>query len=216
MRPFTKVVLAAAVLAGAIVLVPGAHAESCDTYDVEYTTAANLELKDTPMNAGNGVYRVGPGRVTIRFAGNDARMLAYELHEKFVVDTTALFWKTKVSTDVMTRATPDANGVVASGTLSGRTLKWNTPTRGYHTDGTLICDGSLCGKFGAPAPGQSELHYPPADVQFKPFTLSEDRKTFSMPNTWVGKSEMPKQTASIALSGREARRTCVQAPAPGP
>lgn len=213
MRPvLTRGLLTFAVAFGALALVPGkGAAEGCDSWESEYVTAANLELRDTPMGEGNGVYRIGPGRAVIRFEGQNgpAKLVSYEMREHFYIKSKTLLWTTHVTTDASTRTTPDACGVVAAGTMSDRTLRWTTPLRGYRTDGSLTCEGSLCGKFGAPPSGTSELHLPAHDVMFSPFTFSPDRKTFSMPNTEVSKSEMPKQTALIALSGREARRTCV-------
>lgn len=185
-----------------------AVAEPCDTVDVEYLTAASLELRDTPQGAGNGFYRIGPGRAVVRVAGNDARLIAYEMRESFVIDSKVIFWTTHVTNNTVTHTESDACGVVARGTLAERKLTWTSPLRGYRTDGTITCAGSLCGKFGAPPPGTSEIHLPPHDVAFSPWSFSADKKTFSMANTFVTKSEQPKQTAYIALAGREVRRSC--------
>jgi hypothetical protein len=208
----TRASVATSVVVGAVALVPHAvDAEVCDAWDVEYVTAANLELRDTPMGEGDGVYRIGPGRAVIRYStsGEDAKLVSYQMTERFVIESRTLFWTTRVTTDSFTRTAPDRCGVVADGVKAGPMLRWTTPLAGYRTDGTLVCDGSLCGKFGAPPAGRSELHIPPHLVAFAPFKFSADGKTFSMPNTQVSKTETPKQTAFIALSGREARRTCV-------
>jgi hypothetical protein len=207
--------IATSVVVGALALVPHAvDAEGCDAWDVEYVTAANLELRDTPMGEGDGFYRIGPGRAVIRYStsGEDAKLVSYQMTERFVIESRTLFWTTRVTTDSFTRTAPDRCGVVANGVKAGPNLRWTTPLAGYRTDGTLVCDGSLCGKFGAPPAGRSELHIPPHPVAFAPFTFAADGKTFSMPNTQVSKTETPKQTAFIALSGREARRTCVAVP----
>jgi hypothetical protein len=81
---------------------------------------------------------------------------------------------------------------------------------GYRYDGTMFCEGSLCGKFSAPPPGQSELHVGPNLVDFQPFAFSEDMKTFTMPYALVSKTESPKQTAFVTLAGRQVRKACVQ------
>ncbi len=213
--------LAAAVVSALFValLPPQSAAQQpppCNAIEVRYTLAANLQLTDTPMGQGDGIYPIGPGTAVLRYEnkggapGGAVTMVSYHMRELFTIHAKALFWSTDVTTDTHTRATPDACSVAARGALSGRTLRWSTPVSGYRTDGTLTCKGSLCGKFGAPPPGQTPLHIGPGLVQFGPFNFSPDMKTFSMQNTQVSKTEMPKQTGSIALSGREVGRSCVQ------
>lgn len=188
---------------------------ACRAWDIAYTLAANLKLTDTPLGQGNGVYRVGPGQLTLRFddvAGKpagEARLLAYRLREHFTVKTTTLFWTTSVTTNARTTASRRASGFVAHGRLVNHTLNWSLPLHGYRTDGTLTCDGSLCGKFGAPPAGTSQLHVPPHDVTFKPFKFSRDLSTFTMRYAFISKTEMPKHTAHLALAGRATHRMCI-------
>jgi hypothetical protein len=139
-------------------------------------------------------------------------MTAYEMRENFKIESTTLFWKTHVVTASKTTVGKDACGVAARGTLSGTTLQWTTPVQGYRTNGTLTCDGSLCGSFGAPPSGTSQLNVPPHNVQFNAFQFSPDMKTFTMGDTFVSKTTQPQQTAHITLSGRETRRACVPKP----
>jgi len=208
-------------LAGCIALAlaprsTAAQEAPCDAWEVEYVLSARLRLSDTPLGEGDGVYPIGPGKVVLRFDDRDgqpaghARMVSYDMREHFVITSRTLVWTTTVTTDTKTRGTPDTCGIAAEGVLASNTLAWTSPVRGYRTDGTLTCDGSLCGKFGAPPPGQSELHIGPAPVQFRSFELARDMKTFVMPETFVARTEMPKQTAHVALAGREVRRSCVQ------
>jgi hypothetical protein len=196
-------------------------AQPCDAFDVEYSLAAKLQLTDTPSGAGDGIYNIGPGTVVLRFANTngqpsgDARMRSYFMKERFNIESHTVFWTTHVFTDSKTTATPDRCGDIARGELQKTTLRWLTPVSGYRTDGTIVCDGSLCGKFGAPPSGKSELHIEPHPVTFNPFEFAPDMKTFKMGTTLVSKTESPKQTAQIALGGRETRRTCVRvAPCP--
>jgi hypothetical protein len=188
----------------------------CPAWDVDYLLAANLELRDTPMGAGDGQYKIGPGNMTLRFEdrgglpGGRAKLLAYAMREHFQIVSKNLFWTTTVTTDTHTAATPDRCWSAAEGVLEGRTFKWTTPVRGYKTDGSLTCDGSLCGKFGAPPAGTSALHIEPHDVTLGPLAFGEDGKTFKMASTFVTKTDMPKQTGYLTLAARELRRTCVQ------
>src|SRR5262245_8564139 len=176
-------------------------APPCSLVEVEYALSPSLELSDTPKGQGNGVYPIGPGKTVVRFDEHDgvpsgpAKMMAYETTERFAIQSTTLFWKTRVTTDAKTVVAKDACGVVASGNLKGSTLEWTTDIHGARTDGTLTCEGSLCGKFGAPPPGTSQLHIPPHDVRFHPWVFGPGNKTFTMGKTWLAHSESPKQTS---------------------
>jgi hypothetical protein len=191
------------------------EAEPCDILEIDYVLAARLRLTDTPMGAGDGTFDIGPGAVTLRIAnaggtpGGAVEMTKYSMREYFKINAKSAFWTTHVLTDTHTLVTPDASGVVARGTLSGGLIHWSTPLSGYRAEGFLTCDGSMCGKFGAPPQGKSVFHEPVQTVKFEPWKLTPDAKTISMGQTLVSKTENPKQTAYMALSGREKRRTCV-------
>ena len=217
-----KVALAASLAGGALLLAaasppggavaPGQAPADCPRAVVEYALAANLRLADTTMGQGDGTYSIGPGRAVLRFDDRTGAvtMTTYSMREYFTVRAKALFWTTTVVTDTSTTTRPDARNVVADGrrVAAGRRVQWTTPLHGYGTDGTLTCDGSLCGKFGAPPPGRSELHIAPHDVRFASFDFAPDGKTFTLVSTQVSKTESPKQTAFLTLAGREVRRTC--------
>jgi hypothetical protein len=185
----------------------------CASWDVEYALVGNLELTDTPMGQGDGVYPIGPGTLVVRFddhegePGGAAKMVAYEMRQRFTVASKTLFWKTRITNDAVTRGNLERCGAT-EGMFHGPVLDWATPVRSFRTDGTLTCEGSFCGSFGAPPPGQSPMHLGPNAVDFKPFRFGADRKTFTMASTFVARTESPKQTAHLALSGREVRRTC--------
>jgi hypothetical protein len=218
-RRVSSVVLALATV-GLIVgsnaaVAQGPAVPSCE-WEIEYALAANLKLTETPMGEGDGIYPIGPGKVVLRYEnkggqpGGDVKMQQYQMRESFTITSRTLFWTTSVITDTNTAATPNACSIAAEGTLDGnRRLQWRTLVRGYHTDGTLTCRGSLCGKFGAPPPGQSALHIGPYPVRFNPFVFAPDMTTFTMATTHVSKTDMPKQSGEVALSGREMRRACV-------
>src|ERR1700722_422182 len=134
----------------------GARADdppTCSAWDVEYNLSANLKITDTTMGAGDGVFPVGPGHAGIRFdnvngtPGGPARLNAYSMHEIVSITSRAAFWSATVTTDTSSKA---AAGTSTEGNLAGSTLAWSGPMRGYATDGTMNCEGNLCGKFGAP------------------------------------------------------------------
>ena len=213
-----RVLAAAAVAAPLVAVLPlrAASAPVCDAFEIEYALAANLQLTETPLGKGDGIYPVGPGAAVLRFVnkggvpGGPVEMLSYQMHEHFVIHSTALFWRSSFTSITDTTVTPNACAVAAQGALVGRTIRWSTPLLAYRTDGVVTCQGSLCGKAGAPPPGETELHLGPGPVWFRPFDFAADMRTFTMPKTQVSKTESPKLTASIAMAGREIRRRCVQ------
>jgi hypothetical protein len=197
------------------------RAPPCDAVEVSYALSANLQLTDTTMGQGDGTHRIGPGSTVLRYhvEGGEptgpVEMIAYEMHERFRIDSNLLFWNTHVTTDAKTTVSADPCGVVARGVLTGDTIEWTSEVRAQ-TDGTLTCVGSLCGKLGAPAPGTSPLHVANHESRLRPWSFAPDKKTFTMQRTWLSHSESPKQTSFVALAGREVRRTCAPEPPPAP
>jgi len=188
---------------------------ACDVWTADYTLAARLRLRDTPFGAGDGVYDTGPGRLELRFSktaepsATKVELLEYEMHDRFVVDSSVLFFHARVTTSSETRATPDEHGVIATGTLRGRELVWSTKVSGYRTDGTIDCKGSGCGMSGVPPSGTSPLHIGPNAVEFSPFTFdSSTLSTLRMAETKVAHTVMPRQTAFITFSGRQTSNQC--------
>jgi hypothetical protein len=217
------VLLGIAVAVGSAAIAPGktwvrsASAADCDATELVYALAGSLRITDTPFGAGDGNYRIGPGRLVIQVDRAtpspegplaSARMTSYEMRERLSIVSTALFWKTQVTNDTVTRATPRNGRVLAEGTLRGRSLRWSAVPATFRTDGSETCAGSFCGSFGAPPPGTSEFHQGPDVFLFKPFEFSADMKTFSMQSTFDSKSESPKQVSYVALAGREVGQSC--------
>jgi hypothetical protein len=204
-----------AAVSAALAAAPGnaaADGQTCSGWDVEYALNGNLRITDTPLGAGDGVYPVGPGRTVIHFEdktgqpGGHAKLTAYTMHEHISVTSKALMFSATVVTDTQSKV---ADGVATEGNLADHTLSWGAPVHTYRSDGTLNCDGNLCGKFGAPPAGSSEVHMGPRIVQLAPFQFGADFKTFSMGYTQTSQSDSPKQTTYTAVSGREMKRTCV-------
>lgn len=214
--------LSAVIVAGASI--GNAAASTCDPTDVEYAVAANLRVTGTLMGAGDGEYRIGPGRIVLRFdrdpslispSPSSVRMMAYDMSEKFQLVSKIVFFTTSVLTDIRSHATPDVRSVVAEGVLTGRTLRWTKVAGSFRSDGTLTCEGFFCGKFGAAPAGTSPFHMGPSKMPFSSFEFSSDMKTFSMPSTLNSKTADPQQESYVALAGREMRRDCVNRDAEG-
>jgi hypothetical protein len=187
------------------------NTEPCTVWEVTYSINATLRVTETLMGAGDGIHTIGPGSMVLRLDDHGrATLTAFELREYFAISPKALVWNATVVTDATLRATPDASGVAGGGTLANDALWWEGPIQGYRADGVLICDGSLCGKFGAPPAGRSEMHLPPAPVHFQPLRFTDGGATFQMPYSLVSHSESPRERTYLALAGREANRTCAQ------
>jgi len=203
---FAMAIAAAAVL---FLLAPRGHAEEACVEEVEYEVTADLRITETPLGEGNGTFAVGPGRIVLRFDAAGVKITKYAMREHVTVVAKNIGFKTTVTSDTSTTATPNECGSVAEGAVEGGAVRWRTPVRGMKTDGTITCSGSFCGKFGAPPRGQSAFHDGPIDIRFSSFALSPDRKTFTMPMTHMSKTSMPKQSAAMTLAGRESKRACV-------
>jgi hypothetical protein len=197
----------------------GASAQSppipapCEAWDIEYALVGRIELSETPMGQGDGTYPIGPGRMVLRFEDRGGKpegrvkMVAYDMRQAFTVVAKTLFWKTTVQNNARTLSLVNACGQ-PEGVLEATTVEWRAPIDGFRTDGTLTCDGSFCGKFGAPPPGESPLHIGPNAILFQPLQFGGDMKTFTMAKTFVARTESHKQTAHISVAGREAGRSC--------
>ena len=187
----------------------------CDAWQVEYVVNATVEISDTTMGAGDGKFPNGPGKVVLRFdnrggqPGGNVKLIDYEMKDNFTVVSHALAWEARVTADTITRVTHNACGIAAEGVLDDRTLRWSGPWRGMRSDGSVICQGGLCGKFGAPPSGRSDMHVAPHPANFKSFDYGADLKTFTMGYSIASQQASPSQTSRITLAGREVRRTCV-------
>jgi hypothetical protein len=189
----------------------------CGAWDATYTLSGTLRIAGTPMGAGDGVHAVGPGTMVLRFDDEDGQkpghveLRSFEILQHFSLQPKSFIMSADIVTHAMARAGAGADGVVAAGTLAGDALRWDTAMRGYHTDGTLSCDGSLCGNFGAPPAGKSPLHSAPRAVQLQPFRFKGSGLTVQMPQALVSQDTSPPQKGYLALSGKAKSWVCVRA-----
>lgn len=186
----------------------------CDAWEADYSLSGILAVRDTPMGAANSDHAVGPGTMTLRFdnatgpGDGPAKMLSFSIKEFF----TGVYFSTKITTDITSTANPAPNTCsVAEGTVARAKLTWGSKVRGFSIDGTLTCEGAMCGKFGGPPPGKSDYHSGAHDVQFSTLEYAADMKTFTMAASLVSSGDSPKQSTYLALGGREIKRTCVRA-----
>jgi hypothetical protein len=192
--------------------------DPCSAVDVDYAIARNTELRNTRMGAGDGVFPSGTGTLRLRFEGppgpsRGVRLLSFDAHGAFEVVARAVFWVTRIVTDAHNTVHPGGTAGAARGTLRDGAITWSTKVAGYHSDGTLTCEGTMCGSFGAPPRGVSPFREGPTDVTFPPFVFSRDMRTFTMTSALV--SSTPERSVFIALAGREIARSCVP-PEPTP
>ncbi len=215
------IAIATAIAAGAPSLdsLPAAAADApCAGWQIEYLLNARVKISDTTLGAGDGLFPNGPGKLVLRFEdrggqpGGKVKLVDYQMKDNFTVVSHALLWRVSVTADSVTRTTPDSCGVAGQGVLEGRALRWTGVWSGMRTDGSLICSGAFCGKFGAPPAGRSALHIAPHPVTFTAFEYAADFKTFRTGYSIVSRQASPSQTSRIALSGREVQRSCVSVP----
>jgi hypothetical protein len=191
---------------------PGA----CAVSDVDYALTASVMLRGTPLGAADGVHPLGSGTMRLRFDRGDevptAKLMRYTVDNRMTVVTTVAWIKTTVTAESRTGTQPLPCEGSAQGTLSGSRLVWEGPVRGYGSDGTITCDGSMCGSFGAPPKGASSLRDHPADLRFGAFVFSADGSTFTMPYTQVPTTTSGSQKTFLALSGRRIGHSCMPSP----
>ena len=189
----------------------------CTRWEIQYAIAGTLQITETTMGAGNGTFPVGPGTLVLRVDTQAPRamLLRFDLHEHFALHPNAVMWNATVVTDSTVHVAPDGTGAAASGRWSGDgVLQWDAPLRNYRSEAALTCDGSLCGKFGAPPQGRSQLHQTPSAIRLPPFRFDREGQTFQMDFTLVSSSEAPHQRTYLALAGRSMARTCIQGGSP--
>jgi hypothetical protein len=182
-----------------------------------YQINGTLRITDTAMGAGDGTFPVGPGTLELRVDAQSARttLVRFDLQERFAIHPNAVMWRATVVTNTAAHAVPDASGAAAIGRwLRDGVLQWDAPLHNYRSDGALTCDGSLCGKFGAPPPGRSELHQASTAIRLEPFRFDPTGQTFQMGFALVSSSEAPRQRTYLALAGRRLTSTCLPAAHP--
>ncbi len=184
-----------------------------------------LTLRDTMMGIGDANRNVGPGTATIRFEsidgspGGRAYLLQLEISVNFTVPP--------ATTNLVGTAGHEYDtgpcGAAAVGTVQGDVLTWSDFTgtaqgtsdppnlHGYIAEGTITCDGPLCGTFGAPPQGTTDKIDGPYDIRFEPWRLSADAGAFFAP-CFVTQQDL-NSTVRLQAYGVESSRECVTAQA---
>ncbi len=139
-------------------------------------------------------------------------MVGFELATKFTVKTTAVGFPMRITTNGTVGLTPDKCGVIARGELDGDKVNWTEKARGYRSTGTLYCKGVLCGKFGAPPSGRSQMKRPVHPVKLRPAQLRDGVSRLSIPSFEVERQDNPSQTVYLRVEAREISRRCVVTP----
>ncbi len=199
---------------------PDAEADpaACGSWVVDYALGGSqLKITDTPFGAGNGTFNIGPGRLRLRFRSVHGKpvlkgrvaVVSYSMRAYVPVTTSVLGVKTTITSDTATRVGTDRRGRVARGLFKGKRLFWTTPFRRYRTDGTLTCRGALCGRFGAPPRGKSEIHIPPRPKRMMPLHFkSGEPSHFTSSFYLMDRTKSPPSKNYMRLVGREVARSC--------
>jgi hypothetical protein len=196
-----------------------AEPAACASWVVEYVLSpgSQLKIEGTPFGAGNGTFNIGPGRLKLRLSSRHGKpalkgkveVVSYTMRAHVPVTTKVLGMRTTVTSDTATHVEKDRCGRVAKGLFKGTQLLWTTPFRRYRTDGTITCRGPLCGRFGAPPEGRSEVHIPPRPVRLMPLTFKAgDPKHFTSTFYLMDKTKSPPSKNYMRLVGHEVARSC--------
>ncbi len=187
--------------------------QPCESWFIDYALEPmGFDIRQTPFGLGNKDNSVGPGRLRLRFSGDDSgpsdgkvTIVGYEYKLRFEVSG--------VETNLMVAAGPSLCGVT-QGERRGSTVGWSTPTSGVHTMGTITCraSGFLCDVAGYPkdTPVVQDTRI---DQPMQPFEFAgaDDYSSFTMSEIEVP-NEDPGDTF-LRFSGREVARRCVALPA---
>ncbi len=187
-------------------ILEGPPDENCDSVEVTYDLeGSRLKIRDTPMQLGDTLATIGPGRLVLRFSadteGNIIEgpvvMVSYQLLYRF--------WVVDVDTNMATKATSDKCGV-AEGHYSDHKIVWDSPVRGYHVQGTITCHNRIPGacEFVGLQKGVPDKRDVIRDQLMNPFTF-DSGMGFKMPWVQLYDNESTGE-AHLYLDGAELRR----------
>ena len=139
------------------------------TYDLGNGTY--VDVRNTPLGAGDQFNLVGPGSMTIRFEadqngdildGGSGQIVQLNLAQEFIIETDVLGFQAFVTTD-LDGSIPDDRwngnpyGYVDPGSnlgaLSGTSLSFFGSLQDYSTLGFVSCVGNACSQGGLPGDG---------------------------------------------------------------
>ena len=193
---------------------PGDSTPVPDCNSVEVTfgmEGSQLDIRNTPLGAGDGTQDIGPGTLVLRLPADSAgnlidgpvTLVSYNMAVEFTI--------ADVETDLDAEAVPEDDCGVAQGSIENGSLTWDTAVLDYRQYGTITCRGSqlICGLAGfeKDVPEERDSTH---DQDFNSFVFGEGPQ-FEM--DWV---EIPNEDAGdsfLRLVGAEASRgTCEVAP----
>ena len=198
----------------------------CMAWEIVYDlTGSEFEITDTPFNGAgdkivpletpyDGADTIGPGELTLMISDNNgapgdgtAFLVDYAVTMNFQTGSGG----TALVTQTLEITTANECGS-AVGSLSGTALSWSpNALNDYHTEGTLNCQGTFCGSFGAPPAGDTPVNQTTNIDPFSAFTFSNDLMGFTAPDFTT--SSDSNATTLMDLVGTETSRQLVAAPA---
>ena len=130
-----------------------------------------VDVRNTPLGAGDQFNAVGPGSMTIRFEadqngdildGGSGEIVQLDLTQEFTIETDVLGFQAFVTTDLESSIPDDRwNGNPFGyvdpgsnlGSLSGTDLSFFGALQDYRTLGSVSCVGNACSQGGLPGDG---------------------------------------------------------------
>jgi len=168
-----------------------------------------FDIRNTPLNLGNGKYDIGPGYLVIDYPASNGllvdgavQMRSFTLVQDFVASNPG----TTVVADLFSEADFTGQQTFAAGTLSGGVLTWNESFL-YKVVGTNTCTGTFCNLAGftAGVPRDDSREDP---LTFAPFTFGsggpQGGASFEGGETLLPGIE--SADTYLLLKGREIRR----------
>ncbi|MED5463291.1 MAG: hypothetical protein VX699_01450 [Myxococcota bacterium] len=187
-------------------ILEGPPDENCDSVEVVYDLqGSRLKIKETPMQMGDTLATIGPGRLVLRFSADTEGNI---VEGPVVISSYDLFYRFRVvdiDTNMATEARADECGV-AEGYYSDQKIVWDSPVRGYHVQGTITCHNRIPGacEFVGLRKGVPDKRDSTRDQLMNSFTF-DSGMGFTMPWVQLYENESTGE-AHLSLAGREVRR----------
>lgn len=174
-----------------------------------------FDIRNTPLNLGNGKYDVGPGYLVVDYSASNGnlvdgpvQMRGFSLVQEFVATNPGA----TVVADLFSEANFSGQQTFATGSLSGGVLTWSEPFL-YKVVGTNTCTGNFCNLAGFTA------GVPRDDSREDPLTLNSFTFGSGGPQGGAsfdgGETLLPGIESAdtyLLLKGREIRREFVEQP----
>ena len=185
----------------------------CESVEVTFDlTGSDFTIEGTPLGAGDTVAPIGPGTAVLRFSTDHSGDIVDGPVTLVSYNMDMIFSVSNVDSDMATEAgTADGCGA-ATGNYADWTLGWSTSVSGYHSSGTITCNGSemLCGLAGMEK-GAAVAQDTTTEQPFNAFVFDPDAMTFGMERVEIP-NDKPGETFLTLVGKESSRAVCGKLP----